>query len=67
MLYVAIAFLILFVIYSGYKTFKKETPDGVILITQTDEGKTLFSLELDIDPDEIKTKDRILFEVLSAE
>lgn len=67
MVYALIFVLILFVLYVLYKEFKHETPDGAIVITQVEDDKTLFSLELDIDPGTIKDKKRIVFEVVSAE
>ena len=40
-----------------------EGHDGQIVINTTDEGKTVFSLELDKDPDELKKQKNISFEV----
>ena len=37
--------------------------DGLIVITENEDGKKMFTLELDKDPDEIASMDYILFKV----
>jgi hypothetical protein len=37
--------------------------DGEVVISTTEEGKTIFGLELEIDPDEIKNMSSLLFKV----
>lgn len=50
--------VLVFVIY-----FKK--PDGEIVISTDEEGKTLFSLELDKSPEEIEEMDLVSFKVVA--
>lgn len=38
--------------------------DGKIIVTKTSDGKKIFTLELDGDPDEIEGKDSISFKVV---
>jgi hypothetical protein len=37
--------------------------DGQIVITTTEDGKRIFSLELDKDPDELELMERVTFKV----
>jgi len=42
---------------------KKNRIDGLIVITKDDDGKKIFSLELETDPDEIENMKFITFKV----
>jgi len=50
--------------YGLYVTLKlRNDYDGKIVVTIDDDGKKLFSLELDMDPDEIEKRQYIRFKV----
>jgi len=57
-----LALLIMVPLWAG-AYLKNRTYDGVIVMTQQ-EGKTIFMLELDMDPDLIVEKDVIRFKVI---
>jgi hypothetical protein len=53
--------------YGLYITLKlRNDIDGKIVIITDDEGKKMFSLELDMDPDEIEKRQYIRFKVTDA-
>jgi len=52
-------------LYLGILVVLSTRYDGRIIITTSEEGKRIFTLELDIDPDDILEKDTIIFDVVS--
>ena len=61
MLFFFILISILLAIRLHYRPY-----DGTVVITTDENGKRIFSLELDRDPDEIEEMDNILFKVMSS-
>lgn len=68
---VIIVFLLVMLCFSGWGLFifsqLHKSYDGKVVITKSDEGKTLFTLELDIDPDEIKNMYALNFKVMDED
>jgi hypothetical protein len=66
MTYIIIIVLIIIftIILDVYLLKRNRKPDGKIIIIMNDDGKKIFSLELDIDPDNIGVGDYILFKVM---
>ncbi len=64
---VIFVFVLLMVAFSGWGVFiifvLNKHYDGEVVISTTEEGKTIFGLELEIDPDEIKNMSSLLFKV----
>ena len=60
--------LFLFVLISMLLTLRLyfRDYDGTVVVTTDENGKRIFSLELDRDPDEIEQMDNILFKVVSS-
>lgn len=54
--------LIGILLYVSSRQYKTKN-DGEIIISRGDNGKTVFTLELEIDPDDIRDRDSILFKV----
>lgn len=59
-----------FVIYTAlcflYFIIKSRQHDGKMVVTTTEEGKTIFTLELEGDPEELRHKRSISFKVDSS-
>lgn len=51
-------------LFAGLYFIKSPKTHGKILIQETEEGKRLFSLEVDIDPDEIENMQVVVFKVV---
>jgi hypothetical protein len=56
--------IIIVMAYLIYTSLKLETKvDGYIIITEDETGKKMFTLEIDMNPDEIANMDYITFKV----
>jgi hypothetical protein len=61
-IYILCALLLASVVFNVYLVLKNARYDGNIIITRTDEGKKLFSLE-DVDPEDIEQMNIVRFRV----
>jgi hypothetical protein len=65
---IVIVILILLLILCGtvfaYLVLRPVKYDGTIFVETTEEGKTMFSLEIDKDPDLLRERSVIIFKVI---
>jgi hypothetical protein len=64
-------FVLAMVTFSGWGLFifsvMHKSYDGQVVVTKTPEGKTIYTLELDIDPEEIRNMFSLSFKVLDED
>lgn len=64
-IFVTIALFVIVAI-NLYVIFRPVKYDGYIVIETNEDGKKIFALEIDKDPDELEKSDHILFRVVDS-
>ena len=66
MIYVLAIILVVLGCVNLYLMFKPKKYDGAIVITTQENGKRLFSLEINRDPEELEKMTAVLFKVVDT-